>query len=96
MRLAVRVTVRARRSEIVGVIGTGNGAAVLAVRLAAPPVDGAANDALRRLLSKEAGVPLSRVAIVAGEKARLKLVEIEGDGTSIAARLKAVLGRIEG
>ncbi len=51
---------------------------VLIVRLTAPPVDGAANSALIKLLAKKAGVVRSRVRIVSGERGRSKLVEFEG------------------
>ena len=51
---------------------------VLIVRLTAPPVDGAANSALIKLLAKKTGVARSRVRIVSGERGRSKLVEFEG------------------
>jgi uncharacterized protein (TIGR00251 family) len=50
----------------------------LVVRVAAPPVDGRANDALCKLLAKRAGVPRGQVAIVRGARSRDKLVRIEG------------------
>ena len=50
----------------------------LVVRLAAPPVDGAANSALLKLLSKKARLPRSRIRIVTGERGRNKVVEFEG------------------
>ncbi|MDB5699250.1 MAG: hypothetical protein JWN69_2054, partial [Alphaproteobacteria bacterium] len=51
VRLAVRVTPRARKSEIKGVILIEDGRPALAVRLAAPPVEGAANKALIALIA---------------------------------------------
>jgi uncharacterized protein (TIGR00251 family) len=69
----VRVQPRASRSEIVGVHG-----GALKVRVAAPPADGAANDALISVLAAAFGVARSRVRIVAGPAARLKTVEVEG------------------
>ncbi len=72
-RLKVRVIPRARRHEIAGVR---NGA--LLVRLAAPPVDGAANDALIAFLSERLGLPQRRVRLVSGERSRDKVVEIAG------------------
>jgi uncharacterized protein YggU (UPF0235/DUF167 family) len=53
------------------------GAAIL-VRLAAAPVDGAANDALVAFLSEALGLPRRSIRIVAGEKSRDKRVAIEG------------------
>jgi uncharacterized protein (TIGR00251 family) len=57
----------------------------LVVRVAAPPVDGRANDALCKLLAKRAGVPRGQVAIVRGARSREKLVRIEGL-TAVALR----------
>ena len=51
---------------------------VLHVRVTAPPVDGAANKAMRKLIAKQAGVAPSRVQIARGETGRRKLVAIEG------------------
>ena len=73
VRFCVRVQPRASRSELRGVQ---NGA--LRVRLQAPPVDGAANAALVELLAESLGVPRRSVRVVAGETARLKIVDVEG------------------
>ena len=72
-RIALRVQPRARRDEIGG---ERDGA--LLVRVTAPPVDGKANDAVRRLLAKRLGIAPGRVSIVRGGSGRDKLVEIEG------------------
>ena len=69
----MRLIPRAGRSEV-GPERSG----VLVVRVTAPPVEGKANAALRRLLAKRLGVPLGSVTIVRGEIAREKLVRIEG------------------
>jgi uncharacterized protein (TIGR00251 family) len=73
VRVAVHVQPRASRSEIVGLRGT-----ALKVRLQAPPVEGAANDALVALLAERLGVPRRAVRVVAGAASRAKTVEIEG------------------
>jgi hypothetical protein len=73
VRLRVRVKPRASKDAIVG-----EQKGALVVRLAAPPVDGAANEALARFLGLALGVPPSAVRIVKGEAARLKLVAIAG------------------
>jgi uncharacterized protein (TIGR00251 family) len=57
----------------------------LIIRLNAPPVEGKANDALIRFLSKRLGVAKSRVTLVQGERGRNKLVAIEGLGAREAA-----------
>jgi uncharacterized protein len=48
------------------------------VRVTAPPVDGKANEAVRRLLAKRLGVQVGRVAMIRGESSRDKLVEVDG------------------
>jgi uncharacterized protein (TIGR00251 family) len=82
--LSVRLQPRARRDEVVGERG---GAVV--IRVTAPPVDGKANEALCRLIARAAGVPPSRVSVVRGHTARLKVVRVEG--LELAA-LRAALG----
>ena len=69
----VQVVPRASRSEVVG---EHNGA--LRVRLAAAPVDGAANDELRRLLARTFNVPRSSVQLVSGLDSRTKRIRIGG------------------
>ncbi|HEY8470627.1 MAG TPA: DUF167 domain-containing protein [Longimicrobiales bacterium] len=81
VRIPVRAQPRASRSEIAG---EHDGA--LRVRLAAPPVEGAANDELVRLLARVLGVPRSAVRIVAGERGRTKIVEVEGVDAAAALR----------
>jgi uncharacterized protein len=71
--LAIRVQPRAKRTGIAGERG-----GIVVIRVAAPPVDGKANDAVRRLIAQRLGVPRSAVEIVRGESARDKLVRIEG------------------
>jgi uncharacterized protein (TIGR00251 family) len=71
--IAVRLIPRARRDEIAGE----RDGRVL-VRLTAPPVEGAANAALCRLVARCAGVPARRVSIVRGQSSRDKLVRVEG------------------
>ena len=72
-RIAVRLAPRAGRSAIDGVVEGS-----LRVRVAAPPVDGEANEALTRLIARELGLPASAVRIASGATARQKLLEIEG------------------
>jgi hypothetical protein len=71
--ITVRVIPRAGRS---GVAGTRDGA--LLVRLAAPPVEGAANAELIEVMAAVLRVPKRAVTILAGERARLKRVRVEG------------------
>jgi hypothetical protein len=61
----------------------------LLIRVSAPPVDGAANTALCRLIAKRAGVARGRVSVVRGKRSRDKTVEVEGMD---AGELRAALG----
>ncbi len=70
---AVQVTPRARRNEIVGVQGQ-----ALKIKLAAPPVEGAANVALCAFLAQQLGVRKSAVTLMAGQSSRHKVVRVEG------------------
>ena len=69
----MRVQPRASSTELAGLYGD-----ALKIRLAAPPVDGAANDALVIFLAKIFSVARHDVRILAGESARSKLIEIRG------------------
>ena len=85
--LRVRVIPRAAKSAITGTRGD----AVL-IRLAAPPVDGAANEALVEFLSKTFQRPRRDISIVSGQKSRDKQVSIEGISDAyVRARLAAIL-----
>jgi uncharacterized protein len=81
--LSIRVIPRAGRS---GVAGTRGGA--LLVRLNAPPVEGAANAELIEVIADLLEVPKRAVAIVAGERSRVKRVRVTGiDADHARARL---------
>lgn len=82
--LAVRVTPRASRNEIVEVTSEGT----VRIRLTAPPVDGKANEALIGFLSKILDVAPSRIEVVAGATGRDKLVSIlDLDAEAVHARI---------
>ena len=83
VRLSVHVQPRASRSEIAGLHGD-----ALKVRLAAPPVDGAANEALVELLADALAVPRRAVRIRAGQSSRAKIVEIDGVTEADVQRLR--------
>ena len=80
--LVVRVTPRAARDEILGVDGAG----VLRLRVAAPPVDGRANASVARLVASELDLPVSAVEIVQGGAGRRKRLLLHG---VTAERLRA-------
>jgi uncharacterized protein (TIGR00251 family) len=70
--LAIRVTPRASRDEIVEVLSD----QTIKIRLTAPPVEDKANTALIAFLSEVLGVPKANIEIVAGQSGRDKLVSI--------------------
>lgn len=90
--LSVRLTPRASRSGLDGLVETGEGAVAAQIRLSAPPVEGAANKALIAFLARELGLRKSQVEIRSGEKSRLKVVRLTGEPGEVAARLEAWLG----
>jgi uncharacterized protein (TIGR00251 family) len=81
----VRVVPRARRNEIVGVYG-----GALKIKLAAPPVEGAANEALVKFLAERLGLRVNQIEIVTGHRARLKMVQVRG--LSAEAALERLVG----
>lgn len=82
MRIDVHVQPRASRTECAGLHG-----GALKIRLAAPPVDGAANDELVWFLADRLGVPKSRVTITSGLSSRRKTVVIQSVPPATAQHL---------
>jgi uncharacterized protein (TIGR00251 family) len=81
---AVRVIPRASRS---GIVGEHDGA--MKVGLTSPPVDGAANAELIKLMAKSFGVARSNIEIIAGETSKSKRIRITG---VTAAQLQSLIG----
>ncbi len=73
VRLTLHVQPRASRTGLAGLHGD-----AIKIRLAAPPVDGAANAELVRFLAELLGVARSAVEIVSGETGRRKVVRVQG------------------
>jgi uncharacterized protein YggU (UPF0235/DUF167 family) len=83
VRFVVRLTPRGGADRVDGVGEDG----LLRVRVAAPPVDDAANQALVRLIARELGLSRTAVRIVSGATARRKTVAVDGlDRVAILAR----------
>ena len=81
--LSLRVQPRASRNEIVGTLG-----GELKVKVTAPPVDSAANEAVLRLLAEKLGCPRHAVQLVRGATARRKQVHIAGiSAAAVATKL---------
>jgi uncharacterized protein (TIGR00251 family) len=87
--LNVRVVPRSSKSLIDGVADGS-----LRVRLAAPPVDGAANAALIELLARYFGIPKSRISILSGQRAKQKRLLLRGvDPSQVRERLELDVSR---
>jgi len=76
---------RAARTALAGHHG-----GALKLRIAAPPVDGAANDELIRFLSERLRVPRSAIVITTGASSRRKTVSVSGMDTKTAQHLLSV------
>ena len=85
----MRLTPRAGRDGVDGVVLSPDGSAYLKLRLAAPPVEGAANAALIACLAEALDLRKSDITLVAGEQARMKRLALVGDGPELARRLAA-------
>jgi uncharacterized protein (TIGR00251 family) len=83
MRFAVRVKPGARKAHVGGRHGD-----ALVVAVTAPPVDGKANEAVRKAIAAAFGLRRQDVAIVAGERSRDKVVEIPDDQERLAELLR--------
>lgn len=87
--LAVRVTPRASRNEVVEVMADGT----VRIRITASPVEGEANEKLVSFLAEVLSVPKSRLEIVAGLSGRDKLISVlDMDAATVHKRIVAHLG----
>jgi uncharacterized protein len=91
--VTVRLTPKGGRDAIDGVETLADGNTVLKVRVRAAPHEGAANEALCRVLAKALGVPSSRVEIVSGATSRIKRVKIVGGAAALSAALTQASSR---
>ncbi|MBI1745794.1 MAG: YggU family protein [Acidobacteria bacterium] len=82
--LSLKVQPRAHKDEVVGAHGS-----ALKLRIAAPPVAGAANEACLKFLAHWFGVKRAQVTLLAGAGAQNKIVRI--DGLTKAAALQKLL-----
>ncbi len=72
--ITVKVSPRAKQTAVAGVMDDGT----IKIKVAAPPVDGAANKALIEFLAETLGLPKNQVDIVAGETSERKLISLVG------------------
>lgn len=93
LKLRVRLTPRARRAGIDGLVADAEGALALKVAVTAAPEKGAANEALIRLLAKTWHLPASSITLAAGATDRRKLLHLAGDPGKLAAAVEGWLAR---
>ncbi|TIP40441.1 MAG: DUF167 domain-containing protein, partial [Mesorhizobium sp.] len=86
----VRLTPKAALDRIDGIEIAADGRSHLKARVRAVPENGAANQALERMMAKALGVPVSAVSVVAGGTSRLKTLRILGDATELLERLQTL------
>ena len=86
--VTVRLTPKGGRDSIDGVETMSDGRAVLKARVRAAPHEGAANDALVRLLARALGVPPRSVEITGGATSRIKRVTVAGEAAALCATLE--------
>lgn len=71
IRLAVQITPNAKKTEVIGVLDD-----ALKLKLQAQPIEGKANEALIKFLSKTLSVPRSALTITHGQTSKKKLIEV--------------------
>jgi uncharacterized protein (TIGR00251 family) len=85
--LAVRVTARSAKPGLGGWRTGADGREELEVRVAEPPADGAANDAIMKLLAKALGISRSELSIISGSTSRHKRIAIPFEVKEVRRRL---------
>ena len=88
--LTVRLTPKGARDAIDGIETMSDNRAVLKIRVRAAPSEGEANAALIKLIARAVGVPPRDVSLVAGATARIKRLNISGDGPTLVAALEKI------
>ena len=96
IELALKITPRAGRDAVRGVIVDAAGGAWLAVQVCAPPGAGRANAAVIALLAAALDVPRSACRLVAGTTSRWKRVGVAGDPAALVARARALAAPAHG
>lgn len=91
LRVRLKVTPKAKRNAIGGLLDEPDGRKALKVSVTAAPEDGKANAAVIALLAEERGVAKSAVSVVSGATDRRKVMEIRGPSQELLTRLQGWL-----
>jgi len=88
------VSPRGGRNAVEGLVADAEGKPQLAVRIAAAPVDGEANDAVEATLARWLGVKPGDVEVTEGETTRSKIVTIDGDPVALIRKLQTLTAKV--
>ncbi len=91
LRLTLRVTPKASRNAIAGLVDTADGGRVLKVTVTTVPENGKANEAVVKLLAKAWKLPKTSLTVVAGATDRNKIIHVAGDPAALTPRLTALI-----
>ncbi len=89
VEVRVRLTPKASRAGVAGLVAEADGGARLKVAVTAAPEAGRANAALVALLAKEWDLPKTSLTVTAGATDRRKTITVAGEPRALAARLAA-------
>jgi uncharacterized protein len=88
--VTVRLTPKAGRDSIDGIVRLSDGRTVLKARVSAAPTDGEANEALTRLLAQTLRIAPRNITLIGGAASRVKRMLIKGDVAAVGAALEQI------
>ncbi|HEY1431376.1 MAG TPA: DUF167 domain-containing protein [Stellaceae bacterium] len=94
LRLAIRLSPRARTDHLVSIAAAVEGGSVLRATVTAQAEDGRANKALLHLLARAWHLPRRDLSIIAGSTSRNKIVHIAGDPQYLVAKIAPEIARL--
>jgi hypothetical protein len=94
LRLAIRLSPRARTDHLVSIAAAVEGGSVLRATVTAQAEDGRANKALLHLLARAWHLPRRDLSIIAGSTSRNKIVQIAGDPQYLVAKIAPEIARL--
>jgi uncharacterized protein len=88
--VTVRLTPKAGRDSIDGIVHLSDGRTVMKARVSAAPTEGEANDALTRLLAQTLRIAPRNITLIGGTASRIKRMLIKGDVAAVVAALEQI------
>lgn len=95
IRLWLRLTPRASRDALEGIVRDAHGRPLLQLRIKAPPVEGAANKALVTFVAKALKLGKGSIDLVSGTKGRMKTLQLSGDPEDLERRVDRWIAQAE-